>query len=101
MKDKIIEALKNVFDPEIPVDIYNLGLIYDIRVNGGAVEIDMTMTSPTCPMAEEIMDDARRAAESVPGVNDIKINLVWDPPWEISHMSDEARLELDLMDAGW
>jgi len=101
MKEQIIEALKTVYDPEIPVDIYALGLVYDIRINNGAAEIDMTMTSPTCPMADEIMDEAKLVVSEIPGINEVKINLVWDPPWDLSRMSEEARLELDLTDAGW
>jgi len=102
MEEKIIEALKTVYDPEIPVDIYALGLVYDIRINApGMVEIDMTMTSPTCPMADMIMDDAKHAVSQIPGMNEVNVNLVWDPPWDLSRMSEEARLELDLTDSGW
>ena len=101
MKEKIIDALKSVYDPEVPVNIYDMGLVYDICVKNNDVEIDMTMTSPTCPMAEEIMSDAKVAVSEVPGVRSVTINLVWDPPWDLSHMSEEARLELDLTEAGW
>jgi len=101
MKERIIEALKTVYDPEIPVNINDMGLIYDIRENGGKVEIDMTMTSPTCPMAEEIMDDAKLAVSEVSGVNEVKINLVWEPAWDLSRMSEQAKIELDLTESGW
>ncbi|MDR1697036.1 MAG: iron-sulfur cluster assembly protein [Rickettsiales bacterium] len=111
MKDKIIAALKTVYDPEIPVNIYDLGLVYDIDITKNEkrktkndsylVKITMTFTSPTCPMMEEIFEQVKAAVADVPGVDDVKIELVWDPPWDISRMSDVARLELDLTEQGW
>jgi FeS assembly SUF system protein len=100
-KEQIIEALKKVFDPEIPVNVWDLGLIYDIGIQGSAVAIKMTMTSPTCPMAEEILQMVRYAVASVPGVSSVDVELVWEPGWDISRMSDTARLELDLTEEGW
>ena len=100
-KEQIIDALKTVFDPEIPVNIWDLGLIYDIRIDNGNIDIDMTMTSPTCPMSEEIMQMTRIAAGNIPGVNSVNVNLVWDPPWDLSKMSTTARIDLDLTAEGW
>jgi FeS assembly SUF system protein len=101
-KDDIIEALKTVYDPEIPVNIWDLGLVYDIDVGkGGHVRITMTFTSPTCPMMEELLAMVKSAAESVAGENNVSVELVWDPPWEIEMMSDQAKVELDLTGQGW
>ena len=100
-KEDIISAIKTVYDPEIPVNIWDLGLIYDININGGQVDITMTFTSPTCPMMEELLEMVQAVIKSVAGVVDASINLVWDPPWDISRMSDTARLELDLTESGW
>ncbi|MDR3208531.1 MAG: iron-sulfur cluster assembly protein [Rickettsiales bacterium] len=110
MKDKVIAALKNVYDPEIPVNIWDLGLVYDIGVTEDKtaapdiayrVSLEMTMTSPTCPMSDEIMEMARAEIAKIPGVGEIKIDLVWQPQWELSRMSEAAKLELDLTEAGW
>ncbi len=101
MKDEIIAVLKTVFDPEIPVNIYDLGLIYDIKINDGAAEIDMTFTSPTCPMMQELLEMVRAAVLGVDGISDVKINLVWTPAWDVSKMSESARIELDLTGQGW
>ena len=100
-KDAIITALKNVQDPEISANIWDLGLIYDIKIDGADVRITMTMTSPTCPMSEEIMAMARAEIAKIPNAGEIKIDLVWDPPWDVSRMSDTARIELDLTGTGW
>jgi len=150
-KDDIISAIKTVFDPEIPVNVWDLGLIYDIDVSSRGVParlcrdgrtrdpmdstvnqngenlvhgeikgvpdnfsaqpknfrddtlvtIKMTMTSPTCPMAEELLEMVRVAAESVAGVGNVTMELVWDPPWTLDRMSPVARLELDLTEEGW
>ena len=95
---KIIDALKTVFDPEIPVDIYELGLIYKCEVTAeNDVIIDMTLTSPHCPVADEIPKRVKEAVNAVKGVKKVKVDLVWDPPWDMSRMSDVARLELDMM----
>jgi len=101
LKDLVINALKNVYDPEMPVSIWDLGLIYDIAVESSKVSVKMTMTSPTCPMAESIASNVRGEILKVPGVSDVVIDLVWDPPWDISKMSDQARAELDLTGMGW
>ena len=99
LEDKtIINALKTVFDPEIPVDIYELGLIYKCEVTPESnVVIDMTLTTPHCPVADEMPIKVEEAVKAVEGVNKVKVDLVWDPPWDMSRMSDVARLELDMM----
>ena len=101
IKEQVIEALKTVMDPEVPVNIWELGLVYDIKIDGGAVKIDMTMTSPTCPMADEIMEMAREKILAIPSVADADINLVWTPAWDLSKMSPAAKAELDLVGMGW
>ncbi|MBQ4129758.1 MAG: DUF59 domain-containing protein [Alphaproteobacteria bacterium] len=101
MKDEIIAALKKIYDPEIPVNIWDMGLIYDIDVGADAVVIRMTFTSPTCPMMEELLEQVRVAAQQVAGDVPVRVDLVWDPPWDLSKMSDAARIELDLTNAGW
>ena len=101
MKDEIIAALKKIYDPEIPVNIWDMGLIYDIDVGADAVVIRMTFTSPTCPMMEELLEQVRVAAQQVAGDVPVRVDLVWDPPWDLSKMSDVARIELDLTNAGW
>jgi FeS assembly SUF system protein len=94
---EIVAALKTVFDPEIPADIYELGLIYKIDIGADrAVKIDMSLTSPNCPSAQELPVMAENAVASVPGVRDVKVEIVWDPPWDPSRMSDEARLVLNM-----
>jgi FeS assembly SUF system protein len=94
----IIEALSSVYDPEIPVNIYELGLIYDIEANeGGDVEITMTLTTPNCPVAGSMPGEVERAVSSVEGVESVKVNLVWDPPWSPEKMSEAARLELGFL----
>ena len=96
--DEIVDALRTVFDPEIPVNIFDLGLIYrvDVKEDGG-VEIDMTLTAPGCPVAGEMPGWVQKAVGDVEGVGDVKVNLVFDPPWDQSKMSEEARLELGLL----
>lgn len=96
--DGIIDALKEIFDPEIPVNIYDLGLIYgvDVTSDGHAV-VTMTLTTPHCPVAESMPGEVELRAASVPGVRDAQVNLVWDPPWGPDKMSDEARLELGML----
>lgn len=100
-KENIIAALKQVYDPEIPVNIWDLGLVYDIKIDGENVKLTMTMTSPTCPMSEQIMQMAKDAVKNLDGANDVDVELVWDPPWELSKMSETARIELDLTEMGW
>jgi FeS assembly SUF system protein len=97
LSDGIIAAIKTVFDPEIPADIYELGLIYKIDIGEDrAVKIDMSLTSPNCPSAQELPIMAENAVASVPGVKEAKVEVVWDPPWDPSRMSDEARLVLNM-----
>ena len=94
----VIEAMKSIYDPEIPVDIYELGLIYDVAADAdGDVVITMTLTTPNCPVAESMPEEVELRALAVPGVRDARVNLVWDPPWDPSKMSDEARLELGML----
>jgi len=97
LTDDIIAAIKTVYDPEIPADIYELGLIYKIDIGDDrAVKIDMSLTSPNCPSAQELPVMAENAVASVPGVKEAKVEIVWDPPWDPSRMSDEARLVLNM-----
>jgi FeS assembly SUF system protein len=93
---EIIEALKQIYDPEIPVNIYDLGLIYEIKMEGSEAQIWMTLTSPNCPVAESLPIDVCRAAESVEGVSEAKVAVVWSPPWSPAKMSEAAQLELGM-----
>lgn len=94
----IVTALKSIYDPEIPVDIYELGLIYDVAVSeDGDAIVTMTLTTPHCPVAESLPQEVELRVLSVPGVRDAEVRLVWDPPWDPSKMSDEARLELGML----
>lgn len=97
LTDEIVNALKTVYDPEIPADIYELGLIYKVDVEDDrAVNIDMTLTTPNCPSAAELPSMVENAVASVPGVREAKVTIVWDPPWDPSRMSDEARAVLNM-----
>ncbi|MGC6472228.1 MAG: SUF system Fe-S cluster assembly protein [Parvibaculales bacterium] len=97
LTDDIVGALKSVYDPEIPVDIYELGLIYRVEITDDRdVLIDMTLTAPGCPVAEQMPVWVQDAVGAVEGVCDVKVNMVFDPPWEMSRMSDEARVALDM-----
>jgi FeS assembly SUF system protein len=97
LTDDIVGALKTVYDPEIPADIYELGLIYKVDVDDEhLVTIDMTLTTPNCPSAAELPSQVETAVSSVPGVREAKVNIVWDPPWDPSRMSDEARAVLNM-----
>src|SRR4051812_8059655 len=97
MTDDIVAALKTVYDPEIPADIYELGLIYKIDIEDDrAVKIDMSLTTPNCPSAQELPVMVQNAVSSVPGVGKVDVAVVWDPPWDQSRMSDEARLVLNM-----
>lgn len=100
-RDDIINALKTVFDPEIPVNIWDMGLIYDIVINDASVIITMTFTSPTCPMMEELLAQVKQVVSNVSGVKSVDVKLVREPAWDLSRMSDAARLELDLTNMGW
>ena len=96
--EAVVAALKEIYDPEIPVNIYDLGLIYGVDVSPEAdVIINMTLTTPHCPVAESMPGEVELRAASVPGVRDAEVNLVWDPPWDPQKMSDEARLELGML----
>ena len=98
IEERIIEMLKTVYDPEIPVNIYDLGLIYKIDLqDDGDVSIDMTLTAPNCPAADFIMEDVRQKVDSVEGVNSSVINLVFEPEWDKDMMSEEAKLELGFL----
>jgi len=97
LTDEIVGALKTVYDPEIPADIYELGLIYKVDIDDDRmVNIDMTLTTPNCPSAAELPVQVENAVASVAGVREAKVNIVWDPPWEPSRMSDEARTVLNM-----
>ena len=94
----VVEVLKTIYDPEIPVDIYELGLIYDVDISeDGDAVVTMTLTTPHCPVAESLPNEVVLRVLSVPGVRDAEVKLVWDPPWDPSKMSDEARLDLGLL----
>ena len=97
IKSKIIEAVKKIYDPEIPVNIYELGLIYKIDVDEkNNVNVDMTLTSPNCPVAESLPNEVKENIKKVEGVSDVNLNLVWEPPWDKDKMSEAAKLELNL-----
>jgi len=97
LKQEVIAALKGVFDPEIPVNIYDLGLIYEVKIDDdNLVNIDMTLTSPGCPVAQTFPGTVEQAVNSVEGVSDCVVELVWDPPWTQDRMSEVARLELGM-----
>ncbi len=97
LTDEIVGALKTVYDPEIPADIYELGLIYKVDIDDDRmVNIDMTLTTPNCPAAEELPGQVESAVSAVSGVRETKVNIVWDPPWDPSRMSDEARTVLNM-----
>lgn len=98
IEEKIVEVLKTVFDPEIPVNVYDLGLIYKIDVSdNGETVVDMTLTAPNCPAADFIMEDVRQKVDSVEGVTSTTINLVFEPEWNKEMMSEEAKLELGFL----
>ncbi|HXO01493.1 MAG TPA: SUF system Fe-S cluster assembly protein [Stellaceae bacterium] len=97
LTDEIVTALKTVYDPEIPADIYELGLIYNVDVDDDrGVKIKMTLTTPNCPAAADLPGEVENAVASVPGVREAKVDIVWDPPWDPSRMSDEARAVLNM-----
>ena len=99
LQDKIVaDVLRNIYDPEIPVNIYDLGLIYELKVQpSGEVHVKMTLTAPGCPVAGMLMMEVQDRIKQLPGVKDVKVELVWDPPWEPSRMSEAARLQLGMM----
>jgi FeS assembly SUF system protein len=100
-KQDVIDALKKIYDPEIPVNIWDMGLIYNIDIADDAITIQMTFTSPTCPMMEELLMQVQEGVSAISGGKPVRIDLVWNPPWDLSRMSDQARLELDLTNQGW
>jgi FeS assembly SUF system protein len=98
IRDRIIATLKTIYDPEIPVDIYELGLIYGVEVaDDGEVHVIMTLTTPMCPVAETLPPEVEDKVRSVLGVTEVSLDLVWDPPWTVDMLSDAARLEMNLM----
>ena len=97
IKKRVIEEVKKIYDPEIPVNIYELGLIYKIEVDEkNKVNVDMTLTSPNCPVAESLPKEVKENIKKVEGVSDVNLNLVWEPPWDKDKMSEAAKLELNL-----
>lgn len=97
LNNAVVEALKSVYDPEIPVNIYELGLIYSVNIDdGGKVVIEMTLTSPACPVAGTLPPEVEGKVRSIPGVTDCVVKVVWDPPWGMHMMSEEAKLQLNL-----
>ncbi len=98
LETEIVRVLKNIFDPEIPVNIYDLGLIYEVDVDdNNVVTITMTLTAPNCPMADDLIAEVHQGIQGIDGVKEVKVNLVFDPPWDKSMMSEEAMLELGLL----
>nr|WP_043339348.1 SUF system Fe-S cluster assembly protein [Belnapia moabensis] len=96
-EDAVIGMLKTVFDPEIPVDIYELGLIYAVEIeDDGRVKVEMTLTTPSCPSAQELPSQVEESIRMVPGVTDVKVEVVWDPPWDQGRMSEDARLAMNM-----
>ncbi len=96
-RDAVVEALRTVHDPEIPVNIYELGLVYDIRIaEDGRIAIDMTLTAPACPVAGAMPQQVADTVAAVPGAGEVEVNLVWEPPWSKDMMSDEAKVALDM-----
>ena len=96
VKNKIIEEIRKIYDPELPVNIYELGLIYDIKVEGRKAEIKMTLTTPNCPVAESLPKEVKDSVMQVEGIEDVDLELVWDPPWNKDMMSEAAKLEMNL-----
>jgi metal-sulfur cluster biosynthetic enzyme len=101
IRDNIINEIKKIYDPEISVNIWDLGLIYSINIDDNNIVIEMTFTSPTCPMMEDILSQVKENVESVSENKKVEVKLVWDPAWDLSRMSDAARIELDLTEQGW
>ena len=96
LKEKVITEIKKIYDPEIPVNIYELGLIYDIIINNSEVKVKMTLTTPNCPVAESLPKEVKDSILEIDGVSKVDPDLVWDPPWDKSMMSEAAKLELNL-----
>ncbi len=96
LKEKIIEEIKKIYDPEIPVNIYELGLIYDVTVKEKNVSVKMTLTTPNCPVAESLPNEVKNSIKEIKEVKEVDLDLVWEPPWDKSMMSEAAKLELNL-----
>ena len=96
LREKVIAEIRKIYDPEIPVNIYELGLIYDVKVNEAKAKIIMTLTTPNCPVAESLPKEVKEGAMQVEEIEDVDLELVWDPPWTKDMMSDAAKLELNL-----
>ena len=96
LKEKVISEIKKIYDPEIPVNIYELGLIYDISIENHDVKVKMTLTTPNCPVAESLPKEVKDSIKEIKEVNDVSLDLVWEPPWDKSMMSEAAKLELNL-----
>ncbi len=96
LKEKVILEIKKIYDPEIPVNIYELGLIYDVSIINNDVKVKMTLTTPNCPVAESLPKEVKDSIKEIKEVNDVSLDLVWDPPWDKSMMSEAAKLELNL-----
>jgi FeS assembly SUF system protein len=98
IEQDIVKVLKNIFDPEIPVNIYDLGLIYEITVSDDAtVEVTMTLTAPNCPIADELIENVNEGIRNISGVKDVSIKLTFEPPWDMNYLSEEAKLELGML----
>lgn len=98
LEAQVVEAVRGCFDPEIPVNIYELGLIYDLKVDeSGKVAIQMTLTSPACPAAQSLPGEVRSKVQAVPGVREVQVDVVWEPPWDPSKMSEAAKLQLGFL----
>ena len=96
LKEKVIDEIKKIYDPEIPVNIYELGLIYDVSIIEKVVKVKMTLTTPNCPVAESLPNQVKDNIMKVEGVSDVNLNLVWEPPWDKDKMSEAAKLELNI-----
>lgn len=101
LREDIIKEIKKVYDPEVPVNIWDLGLIYNIEIKDDGIVIEMTFTSPTCPMMEDIVEQVKTNVGTVSDGKPVDVKLVWEPMWDISRMSEAARIELDLTEQGW
>ncbi len=97
LKTKVVDVLKQIYDPEIPVNIYDLGLIYDIRIDGLTAHVLMTLTTPNCPVAESMPNSVEEAVRGIDEIDEATVELTWDPPWDPGQMTDEVRLELGLL----
>ncbi len=100
-REDIINQIKKVYDPEIPVNVWDLGLVYNIDISPDDIVIEMTFTSPTCPMMDDIVNQIKENVASVSNGKNVDVKLVWDPAWDVSRMSESARVELDLTENGW